>query len=128
MLTSHIFTSVFLCTAAAVAIEMNMKKNASVVSIDTMNYLTSSVSGHFDIVLFGDMFYDPDFSSLISDWMKTLPQNTAVLIGDPGRISFMNHPIKRALQCVAKYDLPMTCRLENNGLTNACVWKYNIMK
>ncbi|CAG5116186.1 unnamed protein product [Candidula unifasciata] len=114
--------------AASVAIEINMEKNGADVQISTENFLENPPSEQYDTVLFGDMFYDPDFSHLISHWVKKLPHKTTVFIGDPGRLPFLNHPLKSALQKAARYELPITCQLENNGLTQADVWKYIVSK
>lgn len=113
---------------ASVAIEMNMEKNGANIQISTDDFLHNPPNEQCDIVLFGDMFYDPDFSHLIFHWVKKLPYKTTVFVGDPGRLPFLNHPLKSALQNVARYELPITCQLENNGLTHADVWKYIVSK
>ncbi|BFZ18750.1 hypothetical protein BsWGS_21789 [Bradybaena similaris] len=115
-------------TVASVAIELNVEKNGADVQISSENLLEDSPRTQCDIVLFGDMFYDQDFSHLITHWIMKLPYKTTVLFGDPGRLPFLNHPLKSVLQNVARYDLPTTCQLENNGLTHADVWKYIVAK
>ncbi|CAL1532256.1 unnamed protein product [Lymnaea stagnalis] len=106
---------------AEVAIEINMEANALQVTTDTSNRLSSSLDEQFDFILIGDMFYDPLFTDLIATWLQR-HKNASVLIGDPGRYSFKNHPIQKQLEHVAEYVLPRTCQIENNGLTTGNIW------
>ncbi|GFO10566.1 methyltransferase-like 20 [Plakobranchus ocellatus] len=113
---------------AEVAISMNSEKNGASVIPDTSNYLMfptvpSPDPSRFDIIFMGDMFYDPDFTQLIDDWLAGIGRETMVLIGDPGRLLFMEHPLMSKLKPVARYSLNKTSQLENNGLTDASVWR-----
>ena len=106
-----------------------MEKNCVTVKPDTHNYLMpqptpSQRTTDFDIILMGDMFYDPDFAQLITDWLTCLPRDSTVLIGDPGRLPFMQHPLKSRLKHLHQYSLSKTSQLENNGLTAASIWQF----
>ncbi|KAK3793315.1 hypothetical protein RRG08_042257 [Elysia crispata] len=112
---------------AEVAIEMNMEKNGVQVKPETYNYLMcqptpSQNTPKFDIILMGDMFYDPDFTHLISKWLRSIHPDSMVLIGDPGRLPFRQHPLQSSLKCLHQYNLTKTSQLENNGLTQASIW------
>ena len=101
-----------------------MKENLTEFEISKDNLLSQPLQESVDVVLMGDMFYDPDFAHLIHRWLAQCSSGTTVLIGDPDRLPFISHPLKRYLQLVASYELPATCRLENNGLTHGKVWMY----
>ncbi|XP_005093965.1 electron transfer flavoprotein beta subunit lysine methyltransferase [Aplysia californica] len=109
---------------ASVAIDLNMRENSVKLDINTKNLLSAKPSGAANVVLMGDMFYDPDFAQMIVWWLQHLSPDTTVLIGDPDRLPFVNHPMKKFLHLVADYELPQDCRLENNGLTQGKVWMY----
>ena len=79
---------------------------------------------NWDVALLGDMFYDNDFTNMVSDWLEYLSSRKInVLIGDPGRFYLQNHPIKKQLIKVFEVELPEQSRLENNGLTQGFVWQ-----
>ncbi|RUS83314.1 hypothetical protein EGW08_008936, partial [Elysia chlorotica] len=115
---------------AEVAVEMNMEKNGVKVKPETYNYLTCEPrllreTKKFDIILIGDMFYDPDFTHLISQWLRSIHPDSMVLIGDPGRVPFNQHPMKSCLKLLHQYSLRKTSQLENNGLTEASIWLFD---
>lgn len=77
----------------------------------------------FDVVLIGDMFYDPETAESISGWIKTLKGPELVLIGDPGRQPSSTFT-KSFAKLVAEYELPTECADQNNGYTTGYVWSF----
>ncbi|XP_072033034.1 electron transfer flavoprotein beta subunit lysine methyltransferase-like [Amphiura filiformis] len=105
------------------AIKMNAALNHVTLETSTENFIGRHISD-WDVILLGDMFYDNDFTNMVSDWLKYLSSfNTTVLIGDPGRFYLQSHPIKKQLTKVFEVELPEQSRLENNGLTQGFVWQ-----
>ncbi|CAH1232638.1 ETFBKMT [Branchiostoma lanceolatum] len=112
---------------AAAAMKMNAKLNSVNLETSTDNLIGEGLH-QWDVVFLGDMFYDEEFASTVSDWLKTLKQSNSscqILIGDPGRFSLEEHPVKSLLFRVAEYELDEVCRRENNGLTLGGVWAYD---
>ena len=71
------------------------------------------------------MFYSEDFANDVIDWLIDLhDQRKTVFIGDPGRIYFMDHPIRKMLKKVAEYELNPQSKSENNGMVSGCVWRF----
>lgn len=109
---------------ALVAVQINSELNTTSVEVSASN-LIGSYNSQWDVVLLGDMFYDPEFADNISGWIKVLiPSGITLYVGDPGRLSFMNHPLKSSLKLCAEYQLPDRCKLENNGLSSGYVWSF----
>lgn len=87
-----------------------------------------TVAKHSDTLLVGDMFYDEiigdSITALALEFLR-LSRDNIVLIGDPGRW-FLESEKKRQelpLRCLAKYELPLSVRKENNGLNNGYVYR-----
>ena len=115
-------TLLILFSVAASAIAMNAKLNNIAISVSTDN-LIGQLSSEWDVVLLGDMFYDDDFTEILGKWIYSLKDsNKTVVVGDPGRIPFMQHPVKRKLELIAMYDLPPQAMQENSGMTAGYVW------
>ncbi len=117
-------TNVFVIfvVVAETAIEMNAKLNNVELEINTSN-LIGQVNAEWDVVLFGDLFYDQEFTNQLTDWIEKLhASKKTILIGDPGRIYFSNHPIKENLKLVFQVELHQQSKDENNGLTEGFVW------
>ncbi|ESO97448.1 hypothetical protein LOTGIDRAFT_115026 [Lottia gigantea] len=109
---------------ACECIELNSELNKTSVTTSAVNLLGGN-DLECDILLLGDMFYDEITTNTISDWLDHIGScPTNILIGDPGRHSFKNHPMKNKLEKVGTYDLPASCVSENNGFTYASVWQY----
>ncbi|XP_041378953.1 electron transfer flavoprotein beta subunit lysine methyltransferase-like [Gigantopelta aegis] len=107
---------------AGIAAKMNAKLNDVSVQIDTCNLIGQTGRG-WDVVLLGDMFYDASFADTVIQWVTTLMKNnTEILIGDPGRLPLLTHPVKNTLTKVAEYKLPYELARENNGFTTGTVW------
>ncbi|XP_046570148.1 electron transfer flavoprotein beta subunit lysine methyltransferase-like isoform X2 [Haliotis rubra] len=112
--------------AATVAAKLNADVNLCDITVDSRN-LIGSVCNQWDVIILGDMFYDSEFVSYIGDWLSHyLKAGTCVLIGDPGRLTFENHPMKSQLTKLAEYELPKQSQLENNGLNTAGVFMLQV--
>ena len=108
-----------------VAIAMNSEENDVECEVSDENLLEDTPSDDTDVVLMGDMFYDPEFAELVNQWIERLSSDTVVLVGDPGRLPFLEHPLKKKMRLAASYELLASCRSENNGLTHGSVWEYD---
>ena len=110
-------------SGAGIAAKMNAELNNVYIHIDSRNLIGHVCKG-FDVVLLGDMFYDITFADSIIQWVTSLLQNnTEILIGDPGRLPLLSHPMKNILTKVAEYKLPSELAKENNGFSTGTVWK-----
>lgn len=91
----------------------------------TKNIIGCQTEG-FDLILLGDMFYDEAISSSLHRWLDLCikTHGTKVLVGDPGRAQFKEHGIQQFLQQLAQYELPVSVKEENYGLTCSTVWSY----
>ncbi|XP_070572562.1 electron transfer flavoprotein beta subunit lysine methyltransferase-like [Ptychodera flava] len=106
------------------SIQVNANLNDVTIATTTQN-LIGQFSQQWDTVLLGDMFYDVDFTTKVTDWLLrllSLKKASLFLIGDPGRIFLNQHPIRGHLSQVGKYSLPQQCREENHGFTDGTVW------
>ena len=73
------------------AIAINAELNHVDLDISTEN-LIGQTNISWDTVLLGDMFYDMDFGVAVAEWIEKLHMcGTHVLIGDPERITFLEH-------------------------------------
>lgn len=106
---------------AAIAANMNAKLNNVDIETDTRNLINHPEALNFDIVMFGDVFYDEEFASLLLPWMKVLLKNDKLcVIGDPGRHALSK---KLILEKLASYELPPMVCIENHGFTTTKVFK-----
>ncbi|KAM9311493.1 electron transfer flavoprotein beta subunit lysine methyltransferase [Gastrophryne carolinensis] len=80
----------------------------------------------WSVIALGDMFYDEQLANHLHRWLRCCIEQygTTVLIGDPGRGHFVDHPIQNQLQKLVEYSLPEASKQENFGLTSSAVWKY----
>ena len=109
---------------AIAAVRMNARANGVSIETDRRN-LIGQINPEWTTILLGDMFYDEIFRDSLVSWVTKQQSSykTTVFIGDPGRLPLTCHPIKENLVKVAEYELPVNCRLENNGLSTGYVWK-----
>ena len=121
---SIIFIKSYYFSVALTAIKMNATANGVSVDMERRN-LIGQTSPDWTTILLGDMFYDEFFRDNLVSWLTGFysEHGINVYIGDPGRLPLTNHPIKERLLKVAEYDLPISCQLENNGLSTGFVWK-----
>lgn len=107
--------------AAEVAAKINAELNGVQINTDTCNLINDPTSYNFDVVLFGDVFYDEEFAAQLLPWINRLVENRqTVLIGDPGR-----HALSKQLnlKLLARYELPENASIENNGFKFTNVFK-----
>ncbi|XP_060593838.1 electron transfer flavoprotein beta subunit lysine methyltransferase-like [Ruditapes philippinarum] len=106
------------------AIQLNSAANRVTVQTSRDNMI-GQLNSEWSTVLLGDMFYDEEFRDSLVEWTTNLFSKfkTNVFIGDPGRLPFLDHPIRKRLTKVAEYDLDGSCKEENNGLSTGYVWK-----
>lgn len=70
---------------ALVAVQANASLNGVCIQGTTRDLVGESLEG-VDVVLAGDMFYDPAFSQAVMSWLTWLAlQGVTVLLGDPSR-------------------------------------------
>ena len=70
---------------AVEAVAMNAELNGVRIEKTARDLIGDPLKG-IDVVLAGDMFYDPAFSCLVLDWLALLATSgITVLLGDPGR-------------------------------------------
>lgn len=106
---------------AAIAAYMNAKLNNVNIKTDTRNLINSHDTMKFDVVIFGDVFYDEEFASILLPWIQLLVEREKIcLIGDPGR-----HALSRKLKLLklASYELPENVCIENHGFKFANVFR-----
>ena len=115
---------IFLFPVAAEAIKVNASLNNVTLDINTQNLIGQS-SDQWDVIFLGDMFYDQDFTNMVTDWLEDLhTHGKTILIGDPGRVYFEKHPLRQRLKMLFTTDLFQHTREENNGITQGYVWAF----
>ncbi|GAB1608530.1 electron transfer flavoprotein beta subunit lysine methyltransferase-like [Argonauta hians] len=107
---------------AIAAIKLNCELNNVSVNTDNRNLFHTTLNS--DVVLLGDMLYDETFSSTVCNWLKNLPKNTLVLIGDPGRSKSHSQLSKMNFKKVEEYVLTCSSKLENYGIQSSSVWMW----
>lgn len=106
---------------SAIAAQMNAKLNNVKIETETRNLIHHQEAFKFDIILFGDVFYDEDFASLLLPWIEVLiKSDKKCIIGDPGRHALSS---KLELKKLASYELPPNVCIENSGFTITNVFK-----
>lgn len=75
----------------------------------------------WDVILAGDVFYETESGTAITDWLASLHKRGAqVLIGDPGRAYLP----KDKLEILARFDAPKAGDLEDQDVGAARVWQF----
>lgn len=106
---------------AEIAAKLNAEINNVEIKTDTRNLINDASSFCFDVVIFGDVFYDEEFAGQLLPWIQRLVQNRQTcLIGDPGR-----HALSKELdlKLLARYKLPESSCIENHGFQFTNVFK-----
>ena len=107
---------------AEVAAKINARLNNVHIDTSTINLIDDSLSD-FDVVIFGDVFYDEDFAAQLLPWIKKLVENNKLcFIGDPGRHA-LSKELKLKLKLLARYQLPENSCIENHGFNYTNVFK-----
>lgn len=106
---------------AGIAANINADLNNVQIATDSRNLINHPSTFNFDVVVFGDVFYDEEFAAQLLPWIKQLVENKQTcLIGDPGR-----HALCKSLdlKLLAQYKLPDNVCLENHGFRFTNVFK-----
>ena len=104
---------------AATAIALNAKLNGVAVRARLEDIVGKSEG--WDVVLAGDVSYERDMSSIVTDWLDGLhKRGAAVLIGDPGR----SYLARDRLVQIAEYQVPVTRDLEDADIKRTGVWRF----
>lgn len=75
----------------------------------------------WDVVLAGDVFYDPGFAERLVQWFGGLASRGAlVLVGDPGR----SYCPKHLMEEQATYQVTVTRALEDAEVKRTTVWRF----
>jgi predicted nicotinamide N-methyase len=75
----------------------------------------------WDVILAGDVSYERDMASAVTDWMESLSRRGALtLIGDPGR----TYLAREKLESLAEYRVPVTRSLEDCEIKKSQVWRF----
>ncbi|GMU62731.1 MAG: hypothetical protein AMXMBFR34_44940 [Myxococcaceae bacterium] len=87
---------------AAEAGRANARVNGVVLEFTTED-LVGAPRGAWDVVLAGDVCFEPAFAARVLAWLRALAaQGCAVLLGDPRRVALADD----ALELLAAYDAP----------------------
>ncbi len=109
---------------AIAAIELNAGVNhvsVQPVEADLTGKHSIEQGGDWDVVLAGDISYEPEMARVCTEWLYGLHQREAVvLIGDPGRA----YLAKDRLEPVANYRVPVIRDLEDAEVKNTSVWRF----
>jgi predicted nicotinamide N-methyase len=71
---------------ASVAATINAERNGVSLRVETRDGLGGAPDGDIDVILLGDMFYDPEFSTRLLGWLRAArARGVEVLLGDPDR-------------------------------------------
>lgn len=74
-----------------------------------------------DVLLAGDVFYDPNFALKLEPWFDQLAASgTAIFVGDPGRFYLPANRVTRE----AVYEVPVTRVLEDADVKRTTVWRW----
>lgn len=75
----------------------------------------------WDVVLAGDVSYERDMASSVTDWLDALSRRGAtVLIGDPGR----SYLARTRLEALATYEIAVSRSLEDAEIKRSSVWRF----
>lgn len=104
---------------AGTAVGLNAHENGVAIGFTAEDLIGRPIAA--DIVLAGDVFYDRDFASALTEWFGRLAAGgTRVLVGDPGR---SYRPTER-LEPLATYEVPVTRVLEDSEVKRTTVWRF----
>lgn len=101
-------TAIDLEVFAIEAARLNAAANGVALALEESDPI--GTDGGWDVVLVGDLWYEPDLATRIAPWLRTLARRGAlVLTGDPGRAFLPNTGIVE----LARYTVPTTEDLED---------------
>ncbi len=92
---------------AATATQINALLNSVSLVTTTADMIGSPLTG-FDVVLAGDMFFDPSLAAQVFSWFDRLARDgLEILLGDPGRGNLGGQPLVKLFCCMAPADVDM---------------------
>lgn len=104
---------------AGTAVRLNAHENGVEIGFTSEDLIGRLVEA--DIVLAGDVFYDCDFASSLTEWFGCLAAGgKRVLVGDPGRSYCPNE----RLEALSTHEVPVTRVLEDSELKSTTVWRF----
>ena len=104
---------------AAAAIGLNADLNGVAIRV-RLEDIVGKDDG-WDVVLAGDVSYERDMASAVTDWLGALHARGAIaLIGDPGR----SYLARDRLESIADYQVPVTRDLEDADIKRSSVWRF----
>ncbi len=106
------------CFAVAATV-LNAIENA--VIIETRLGDLGASDEAWDLILAGDVFYQPDMAARMTGWLEDRARSgSLVLIGDPGRAYLP----REKLRSLASYDVPVPLALEDTTMKRTDVWRF----
>lgn len=104
---------------AAEAARLNARENGVAVEVLQEDRIGSPIDA--DMLLAGDVFYDPNFAARLEPWFDQLAADgTEILVGDPGRFYLPADRLERE----AVYEVPVTRMLEDAEVKRTTVWRW----
>jgi predicted nicotinamide N-methyase len=104
---------------AAEAARLNAAENGVALTVERRDAIGEALSA--DVLLAGDVFYDPNFSLTLEPWFDALAASgVEIYVGDPGRFYL---PAGRVLR-EAVYEVPVTRVLEDAEVKRTTVWRW----
>ena len=106
---------------AEIAAKINSELNNVQIETNTRNLIDDPATFDFDVITFGDVFYDEEFAAQLLPWIiKLVEKDKICIIGDPGR-----HALSKnlKLKLLEKYELPENACIENHGFKSSNVFK-----
>ena len=101
-------TAIDVETFAIEACRLNAAANGVMLDVDEADPI--GTDGGWDVVLVGDLWYEPELAGRMAPWLRALAARGAlVLTGDPGRA----HLPAVGLAELARYDVPTLMDLED---------------
>ncbi|WP_062230395.1 class I SAM-dependent methyltransferase [Aureimonas sp. N4] len=104
---------------AVEAARLNAEHNGVALTLERRDAIGEALDT--DILLAGDVFYDPNFSLTLEPWFDRLAASgVEIYVGDPGRF-YLPHArvIKQAV-----YEVPVTRILEDAEVKRTTVWRW----
>lgn len=104
---------------AVEAARLNAAENGVALTVERRDAIGSVLDA--DVLLAGDVFYDPNFAGLLEPWFDALAaKGTAIVVGDPGRFYLPTGRVVRQ----AVYEVPVTRVLEDADVKRTTVWRW----
>ncbi len=103
----------------ATAVRLNAAANG--VTVEFTDDDLVGMTGAWDVILAGDVFYDRAFADRLLPWFAQMRTcGCEILVGDPGRAYLP----KSGLAALAMYQVPVTRALEDAEVKKTTVWRF----